>query len=38
MNAEKPGQIGYLKIFFWSKEKGLVAYTLMDNEVFVRIN
>jgi hypothetical protein len=38
LNTEQYGDKDYFKNFFWNKESGLVAYTTMENEVFLRTN
>jgi hypothetical protein len=38
LNTEQYGQKDYFKNFFWDKQSGLVAYTTVNNEKFLRIN
>jgi hypothetical protein len=38
INSEIYGGQEYLKGFFWDKQLGLVAYTTVNDEVFIRIN
>jgi len=38
LNTEQYGEKEYFKNFFWSKELGLVAYTTVRDEVFLRNN
>lgn len=38
LNTEQYGEKEYFKNFFWDKQSGLVAYTTVNDEIFVRIN
>ena len=38
LNTEQYGEKEYFKNFFWSKQSGLVAYTTVTDEVFLRSN
>ena len=38
LNTEQYGEKEYFKNFFWDKQSGLVAYTTIDDEVFLRDN
>ena len=38
LNTEQYGEKEYFKNFFWDKLKGLIAYTNMNNETFIRVN
>lgn len=37
-NTEIYGPQDYFKSFFWDKQSGLVAYTTINDEVFLRVN
>lgn len=38
LNTEQYGAKEYFKNFFWDKSSGLVAYTTMEDDVFLRVN
>jgi hypothetical protein len=38
LNTEQYGEKEFFKNFFWSKQSGLVAYTTLKGEIFLRIN
>ena len=38
LNTEQYGEKEYFKNFFWDKSSGLVAYTTMEDDVFLRVN
>jgi hypothetical protein len=38
LNTEQYGEKEYFKNFFWDKQSGLVAYTTVNDELFLRIN
>lgn len=38
LNTEQYGEKEFFKNFFWSKQSGLVAYTTVKGEIFLRIN
>lgn len=38
LNTEEYGETERFKNFFWDKQSGLVAYTTVDGELFLRIN
>jgi hypothetical protein len=38
LNTEQYGEKEYFKNFFWDKSSGLVAYTTMNDEIFLRVN
>ncbi len=38
LNTEQYGEKEFFKNFFWSKQSGLLAYTTVKGEIFLRIN
>ena len=38
LNTEQYGDKEYFKNFFWDKQNGVVAYTTINEEVFLRVN
>lgn len=38
LNTEQYGEKEYFKNFFWDKRSGLVAYTTVNDEIFLRVN
>lgn len=38
LNTEQYGEKEYFKNFFWDRRSGLVAYTTVNDEVFLRVN
>lgn len=38
LNTENYGNVEFFKNFFWDKQSGLVAYTTVNNELFLRVN
>lgn len=38
LNTEQYGEKEYFKSFFWNKEVGLVAYTTIDDETYIKMD